>query len=103
MAGREVDEYDEKLVKFYTGTRNSMTAVKENNDRGEEEAKTMTSPGRWRPVSTAMNTFKVVPPLLDNSNTPRSLAKKIALERTKEKKKKWMPNSQTLNNFNPFR
>jgi len=98
MPGREVDEFDQEKVKFFetpTRTIGSTQIIKKNPDGTIREEQSV----KWNATKFRLDDLGYVPPLIDNTHTPRSRTRAISLERNYEKKKKWIPNSFSLNEF----
>lgn len=99
MPGREIDKYDLERQKYFSLSRAQTTMPTKRRRTSENfESKRITMEPIWGPVRKEMNLFSNLPPLLDNTHTPRSRTKIIALDRTKESKV-WIPNNKTLNEF----
>jgi hypothetical protein len=100
-AGREVDQFDEEKVKFFNQpTRplgSTTVAITKKNPDGTI-SKEMQSV-KWNATKFRLDDLSYVPPLIDNTLTPRGREKAISLERNYEKKKKWIPNNFTLKEF----
>lgn len=92
MPGREIDVYDDDKVKFFQTPSRTIgaTQVIKNNE---------TVDVKWTATKFKMEDFDKHVPLIDNTHTPRSRERDISLERNYEKKKKWIPNSFSLNEF----
>ena len=101
MVGRETDKIDPDKLKFFecpTRTIGStkVTIAKDNEDGTvTKEIQSV----KWNATKNRLDEIGHVPPLIDNTLTPRGRFKAISLERNYEKKKKWVPNSFSLNEF----
>ena len=98
MAGREIDKFDDERVKFFntpSRTIGSTQVVKKNPDGTIKETQSV----KWNATKFRLDEIDHVKPLIDNTHTPRSREKVISLERNYEKKKKWVPNNFSLNEF----
>ena len=101
MVGRETEQIDQEKLKFFewpTRTIGStkVTVTKKNPDGTiAKEIQAV----KWNATKFKLEEIGHVPPLIDNTLTPRGRFKAISLERNYEKKKKWTPNSFSLSEF----
>ena len=101
MPGREIDKYDEEKQKFFEkpsrplGSTTCVVSVKNPDGTISREKQSM----KWNATKHKLEEISYIPPMIDNTLTPRSREKAIGLDRNLEKKKKWIPNNFTLNEF----
>jgi len=101
MAGREIDEFDDEKVKFFNEPTRTLGATKVTVTKHNPDgtiAKEVQSV-KWNATKFRLDEIDHVAPLIDNTLTPRGREKAISLERNYEKKKKWIPNNFTGNEF----
>ena len=102
-AGREIDQFDHLLVKYFTNRERGIQKPLKDAQTGMtmEPAK---SNNIWSPNNFATKLIEQLytetPRLLDRSNTPRGALRSITLDRNFSNKK-WLYNKSTRDDFDP--
>lgn len=101
-AGREIDQFDEHLMKYFN-TQERGTIKPGKDEKGMSMAAMKVS-NVWAPnnFSTKLieNLYSETPRLLDRTNTPRAASRAITLDRNYSNKK-WLYNKNTNDHFDP--
>lgn len=99
IVGREIDKFDDKLVKYFKDpgrgeTTRAFVSEKQPDGTMTREFKKL----KWEKATFHGTELLHVKPLIDNTLTPRGQKKAVELDRVMERKK-WTHNSHTLNEF----
>jgi hypothetical protein len=101
MPGREIDQFDQDKVKFFNQPArplgSTLVTVSKKNPDGTITKEQQYA--KWHATKHKLEELEYIPPMIDNTLTPRGRTKAISLERNYEKHKKWVPNTFSLNLF----